>query len=67
MKGRIIDIYNSEAFISLDDDTVLTVPINSLTNNFSVGSTISLSQLTSPTGFNNHIKAITNEKLMDFF
>lgn len=68
MKGTIIDLNSSEAFISLEDDTVLTVPIANFNSYLSIGSSIDMASLLGSYGFsNNHRAEMTQDKLIDFF
>ena len=59
MKGLILDYNHSEAFILLEDDSVSTVPINSLP----IGSNINLSTLNNC----NNLKYHPLHKSEDFF
>ena len=63
MKGLILDYNHSEAFILLEDDSVSTVPINSLPTLLPIGSNINLSTLNK---FNN-LKYHPLHKSEDFF
>lgn len=68
MKGKIIDMYNSEAFIMLDDDTIITVPTMAINNSYTIGTTINLSDISNfNINNNNHSVNVINEKLVDFF
>lgn len=68
MKGTIIDVNSSEAFISLDDDTIITMPLASLNSYLSIGSSIDMTSLSGSYGFtNNHRAEATQDKLVDFF
>lgn len=68
MKGKIIDLNSSEAFISLEDDTILTIPLTNFNTYLSIGSSIDMSSLSGSYGFsNNHKAEITQDKLIDFF
>ena len=63
MKGLILDYNHSEAFILLEDDTVSTVPINSLPTLLPIGSNINLSTLNNC----NNLKYHPLHKSEDFF
>lgn len=68
MKGRIIDLNSSEAFVALEDDTILTVPLTNFNTYISIGSSINMTSLYGSYGFsNNHRAQITQDKLIDFF
>lgn len=68
MKGKIIDLNSSEAFISLEDDTILTVPLANFNTYLSIGSSIDMSSIFGSYGFsNNHRSEVTQDKLIDFF
>ncbi|MGL5086515.1 MAG: hypothetical protein ACRC68_12490 [Clostridium sp.] len=68
MKGTIIDLNSFEAFVSLEDDTVLTVPLTNFNSYLSIGSSIDISSLLGNYGFsNNHRAEMTQDKLIDFF
>lgn len=68
MKGKIIDLNSSEAFISLEDDTIVTVPLTNFNTYLSIGSSVDMASLSGSYGFsNNHRAEITQDKLIDFF
>lgn len=68
MKGKIIDLNSSEAFISLEDGTILTIPLTNFNTYLSIGSSIDMSSLSGSYGFsNNHKAEIIQDKLIDFF
>lgn len=68
MKGRIIDLNSSEAFVLLEDDTILTVPLTNFNTYLSIGSSINMISLYGSYGFsNNHKAEMTQDKLIDFF
>lgn len=68
MKGKIIDLNSSEAFIALEDDSILTIPLTNFNTYLSIGSSIDMSSLSGSYGFsNNHRAEITQDKLIDFF
>lgn len=45
MKGTILDYTPAEAFILLDDDSIITIPTNSFAKLLPIGSNISLSNI----------------------
>lgn len=63
MKGLILDYNQSEAFILLEDDSVTTIPINSLPTVLPIGSNINLGNLYS----SNNLKYNPYNKTEDFF
>lgn len=68
MKGKIIDLNSSEAFISLEDDTIITVPLTNFNTYLSIGSYIDMTSLYGSYGFsNNHNAEMVRDKLIDFF
>lgn len=68
MKGTIIDLNSYEAFIALEDDTILTIPLNNFNTYLSIGSSIDITSLHGCYGFsNNHKFEMTQDKLIDFF
>lgn len=67
MKGKIIDYNSSEAFIALDDDSIISLPLNEVSESLSVGSFVNINiNNISFTPSNNKIKII-QDKLIDFF
>ncbi|MBU3109276.1 hypothetical protein [Clostridium gasigenes] len=68
MKGKIIDLNNSEAFVSLEDDTIITIPLTNFNASISIGSSIDMTSLSGSYGlYNNHRAEIAQNKLIDFF
>ena len=63
MKGLILDYNQSEAFILLEDDSVGTIPINSLPTVLPIGSNINLSNLSN----SNNLKYNPLNRCDDFF
>lgn len=45
MKGTILDYVGTDAFILLDDDSVITMPLNAFESLMPIGSNISLCKL----------------------
>ena len=60
MKGLILDYNSSEAFVLLEDDTVTTIPINSLPSIKPIGSNVSLTNLYNK---NNHNSNCYNKNI----
>lgn len=68
MKGKIIDVVNSEAFIALEDDTILKVSLSQMNQYLHNGSMINIDfQSESFNYCNNHKPTMQQDKLMDFF
>lgn len=63
MKGLILDYNQSEAFVLLEDDSVSTIPINSLPTVLPIGSNINLCNLYN----SNNLKYHPYNKSEDFF
>ncbi len=66
MKGKIIDYNFFEAFIALDDDTIIKIPLNQVSNYLSIGDTININSSAISTSPSNKPKII-QDKLVDFF
>ena len=45
MNGTILDYTFSEAFILLDDDSIITLPLSFVNTTFPIGSNINLNQI----------------------
>ena len=68
MKGKIIDLNNCEAFIILEDDTMLTIPLTNFNTYLSIGSSINITSIHGNYDFSsNHKVEMTQDKLIDFF
>ncbi|ATD53845.1 hypothetical protein [Clostridium chauvoei] len=68
MKGKIIDYSNFEAFVCLEDDTIIKLPLSEVDNYTSIGSTVNISSQSGSFGYcNNHSSKIYKDKLVDFF
>ena len=62
MKGMILDYTGNDAFILLEDDSIITIPLTSFETLIPLGTNISLTNL-----FNTNYKAIQNiNKTVDF-
>lgn len=66
MKGKIIDYNFFEAFVALDDDTIIKIPLNQVSNYLSIGDTININSSAISTSPSNKPKII-QDKLVDFF
>lgn len=66
MKGKIIDYNFFEAFIALDDDTVIKLPINQVSSYLNIGDTINIDSNNISYTPSNRPKII-QDKLVDFF
>lgn len=66
MKGKIIDYNFFEAFIALEDDTVIKLPLNQVSNYLNIGDTINIDSNNISYTPNNRPKII-QDKLVDFF
>ncbi|MGL5347167.1 MAG: S1 domain-containing protein [Peptostreptococcaceae bacterium] len=68
MKGKVLDYTDFEAFVALEDDSIIRVPITEVSNFTSIGSIVNLSSHSGSFGScNNHQTVICQDKLMDFF
>lgn len=66
MKGKIIDYNFFEAFVALDDDTIIKIPLNQVSNYLSIGDTININSSAISSSPSNKPKII-QDKLVDFF
>lgn len=66
MKGKIIDYNFFEAFVALDDDTIIKIPLNQVSNYLSIGDTININSSAISASPSNKPKII-QDKLVDFF
>ena len=66
MKGKIIDYNFFEAFIALEDDTVIKLPLNQVSSYLNIGDTINIDSNTISYSPSNRPKII-QDKLVDFF
>lgn len=67
MKGTILDYTHNEAFILLDDDSVITVPISTFEHASPIGSNIDLNRLYNGTYTINYKSSNFYDKTIDFF
>ena len=67
MKGTILDYTPTEAFILLEDDSVVTIPLSSFNHTSPIGSNINLNRLYNGTYSINYKPSNTSAKLIDFF
>lgn len=67
MKGTILDYTTSEAFILLDDDSIITVPLPSFAHNMPIGSNVNVSSLYNGTYAINYKPVTFYDKTVDFF
>lgn len=67
MKGTILDYTPTEAFILLEDDSVVTIPLSSFNHTSPIGSNISLNRLYNGTYSINYKPSNPSSKLIDFF
>lgn len=66
MKGKVIDYNSSEAFIALDDDSIISFPITEVNESLKVGSFVNIN--INNISFNpNNKNKIIQDKLIDFF
>lgn len=66
MKGRVIDYNFFEAFVELEDDTIIKIPLNQVSNYLNIGDTINIDSNISSNSPSNRPKII-QDKLVDFF
>ncbi|MCF0146990.1 MAG: hypothetical protein HUJ77_01190 [Clostridium sp.] len=66
MKGRVIDYNFFEAFVELEDDTIVKVPLNQVSNYLNIGDTININSNVNSSSPSNRPKII-QDKLVDFF
>ena len=66
MNGKIIDYNFFEAFVVLEDDTIIKVPLNQVSNYLNVGDTININSGIISSSPSNRPKII-QDKLVDFF
>ena len=67
MKGTILDYTPTEAFILLEDDSVVTLPLSSFSHTSPIGSNISLDRLYNGTYSINYKPSNIHDKSIDFF
>lgn len=66
MKGMILDYTGNEAFILLEDDSIVTVPLASFESLMPIGSNISLSNLYRNSSNTNYKTCQMVDKSIDF-
>lgn len=66
MKGKIIDYNFFEAFVALEDDTIIKIPLNQVSNYLNIGDTINVDSNAISNSTSNRPKII-QDKLVDFF
>ncbi|WP_066889619.1 hypothetical protein [Clostridium nigeriense] len=66
MKGKVIDYNFFEVFIALEDDTILKMPLNQVSNYLNIGDTINIDSNNISYSPSNRPK-ILQDKLIDFF
>ncbi|MBD7914867.1 hypothetical protein H9660_06880 [Clostridium sp. Sa3CUN1] len=66
MKGKIIDYNFFEAFVALEDDTIIKLPLNQVSSYLNIGDTIDIDSNNISYAPNNRPKII-QDKLVDFF
>ena len=66
MKGKIVDYNSSEAFVALEDDSIVILPLTEVNEALSVGSFVNIN--INNISFNPSNKSkIIQDKLVDFF
>lgn len=66
LKGKIIDYNFFEAFVELEDDTIVKIPLNQVSNYLNIGDTINVNSTNISSSPSNRPKII-QDKLVDFF
>lgn len=66
MKGKIIDYNYFEAFVALEDDTVVKVPLSQVNDYLGIGNTVNINSNNLSCNTSNKPK-ICQDKLVDFF
>ena len=66
MKGMILDYTGNDAFILLEDDSIITMPLTSFETLMQIGSNISLSNLYSNSCNTNYKPCQLVNKTVDF-
>ncbi|MDU1312502.1 hypothetical protein [Clostridium septicum] len=68
LKGKIIDYSSTEAFVCLEDDTIIKLPLSEVGNYNLIGSNINVSCQSGSFGYcNNHAGKIYKDNIVDFF
>ena len=66
MKGMILDYTGNDAFILLEDDSVITMPLTSFETIMSIGTNISLTNLFNKSSNTNYKSSEMLNKTVDF-
>jgi hypothetical protein len=69
MKGKILDLNETNAFISLNDNSTIDVPLSRIPINAKVGDMVDI-PFSTLNSLNNNIfthDTLSNDKLIDFF
>lgn len=66
MKGMILDYTGNDAFILLEDDSIITMPLTSFETLMPIGSNISLTNLYKNSSNTNYKPCQTVNKSIDF-
>lgn len=66
MKGKIIDYNYFEAFVLLEDDTVIKVPLSNVNDYLAIGTMVNINS-NSLSCSNSSKQKILQDKLVDFF
>lgn len=66
MKGIILDYTGNDAFILLEDDTIITIPLTSFETIMPIGSNISLCNLYCKSSNTNYKSYTVENKVIDF-
>lgn len=66
LKGKIVDYNFFEAFVELEDDTIVKIPLNQVSNYLNIGDTINVNSTNISSSPSNRPKII-QDKLVDFF
>ncbi|MGG7144038.1 hypothetical protein ACQPVP_11320 [Clostridium nigeriense] len=66
MKGKIIDYNFFEAFVALEDDTIMKMPLSQIPGYLNLGDTINIDSTNVSCNPSNKPK-ITQDKIVDFF
>ena len=66
LKGKIIDYNFFEAFVELEDDTIVKIPLNQVSNYLNIGDTINIDSSSISSSPSNRPKII-QDKRVDFF
>lgn len=67
MKGMILDYTGNDAFILLEDDSIITIPLTSFETLIPLGTNISLTNLFNKSTNTNYKQSKTLTKLLTFY